>query len=130
MKRGSSAVTKGMHPSHFKHGFRTFKHCIVCEGYMKLPKQGNQIAQVPLSGQPTQKVGDEANVEKKQGKLKKEDSKGTAQGEKQGPFSTKPTFSVDGGDSPRGKREVPSPEGRIRVISGVEGKEEEPKDGT
>lgn len=35
LKRGTSAPVKGMHPSHFKHGLRTYKHCIVCEGYMK-----------------------------------------------------------------------------------------------
>ena len=24
-----------MHPSHFKHGLRTSKHCLVCEGILK-----------------------------------------------------------------------------------------------
>lgn len=33
--RGSSAPTKGMHPCHFKHGLRTSKHCLVCEGILK-----------------------------------------------------------------------------------------------
>ena len=32
--RGSSAPTKGMHPCHFKHGLRTSKHCLVCEGIL------------------------------------------------------------------------------------------------
>ena len=35
MLRCSSAPTKGLHPSHYKHGLRTYKHCIVCEGIIK-----------------------------------------------------------------------------------------------
>ena len=87
-------------------------------------KQPHQTLQPALS--VASQKADESHLEKKNTKLKKEDNKGNA--EKQGPLSTRPTFSVDGGDSPRGKQEVPSPEGRGRVPSGLDGKEELPKE--
>lgn len=123
LSRGASAPTKGHHPSHFKHGERPHKLCIVCEGKTQGLEKGSGPKDTGLKEQYLKDLkatvggaidghrgGVHADLDlasERKLSLRKEDSlrhQPTAHHDDGfgGALSTKPTFSVNGGNSVAG----------------------------